>query len=83
MYKVEFSPRSLKSLKRIPKKHSERLMRVAEMLGENPYLGKKLKGELSGQYSVQAWPYRLIYKIKKKKLIVYVIDLGHRQGIYS
>ena len=51
-------------------------------LAEDPFSGKKLHGERRGQYSMRAWPYRIIYKVYKKELIVLVIEFGHRQGIY-
>jgi len=54
--------------------------KAIDSLAEDPFQGKKLKGELEDQYSIRVWPYRIIYKIYKKQLIVSVIDVGHRQG---
>ena len=51
-------------------------------LALDPFQGKKLKGELRGQYSIRVWPYRIIYQIYKKELIITIIDVGHRQGVY-
>ena len=51
-------------------------------LSEDPFSGKKLHGERQGQYSMRVWPYRIIYKVYKKELLVLVIEFGHRQGVY-
>ena len=72
-----------KNLKRIDKKYRKRIIVALIKLEETPYIGKALRGELKGLYSLKVWPYRIIYKTYNNKLIVYVIDIGHRQGIYS
>jgi len=51
-------------------------------LAKNPYLGKKLEGELRDFYSLRVWPYRIIYQIIKNELIVFVVQIKHRQGVY-
>ena len=83
MYKVQFSARSHKALKKIPRKQAGRILKAVQLLQTEPFLGKKLQGEYEGYYSVRVWPYRVVYEIRKKKLIIFVIDIGHRQGIYS
>ena len=51
-------------------------------LAQNPDLGKKLEGELRDFYSLRVWPYRIIYQIIKNELIVFVVQIKHRQGVY-
>ena len=55
---------------------------VLNILSKDPFSGKKLEGELKGKYSIRAWPYRIVYQILKNELIVLVVDIGHRQGVY-
>jgi mRNA interferase RelE/StbE len=50
---------------------------------QDPFSGKKLEGELKNCYSSRAWPYRIIYEIRKKELVIVVIKIGHRQGVYN
>ncbi len=50
---------------------------------KEPFWGKKLTGKKKGQYSVRVWPYRIIYRIEKSQLVVIVIDIDHRQGVYK
>lgn len=85
MYKIEFSNLASKELERvydIEKKLYFRLISAIEVLKINPYQGKKLKGKLKGDYSLCVGDYRIIYTIHKKRLIVYIIDLGHRREVY-
>ncbi|MBP9850444.1 MAG: type II toxin-antitoxin system RelE/ParE family toxin, partial [Candidatus Peribacteraceae bacterium] len=36
-----------------------------------------------GKYTLRVWPYRIIYKFEKQQLTVYVLEIGHRQGVYK
>lgn len=72
-----------KSLKRLPKKYQRSINAAIDMLLTNPYLGKKLEGEYEGRFTYRVWPYRIIYRFEKKQMIVYVLEIGHRQGIYT
>ncbi|MBU1177273.1 type II toxin-antitoxin system RelE/ParE family toxin, partial [Patescibacteria group bacterium] len=44
----------------------------------DPYLGKRLKGELKSYYSYRVWSYRIIYEIKKKELVILIIRIDYR-----
>jgi len=52
-------------------------------LRTDPLLGKPLTGEFKGQYSVRAWPYRVIYQILKQEKIILITTIQHRQGAYK
>jgi mRNA-degrading endonuclease RelE of RelBE toxin-antitoxin system len=60
-----------------------RVRRRVTELGENPYLGLKLVGELAGYWKDRVGRYRIVYKIDeiKKSIILYDIDL--RKRIYE
>ena len=86
MYKIELSKNVEKVLTDVFKADRKlygRLINVIEALSENPFVGKKLKGPLKGDYSLRVGSYRIIYSVSNKKLIVYIIDLGHRREIYK
>ncbi len=86
MYKIEFSQLAAKELEKIfraDKKLYTRFITVIESLGIDPFQGKRLKGKLSGDYSLRVGDYRVIYTVYKNRLIVYIIDLGHRKDIYK
>lgn len=85
MHKIEFSYLAAKLLEKIykaDKKLYSRLITAIEILKTSPYQGKRLKGKLAGDYSLRVSDYRVIYTVCKDKLIVYIIDLGHRKEIY-
>ena len=81
-YHVHLEKHAKKQLDKIPVIYRAKFEKVIDSLVQDPFSGKKLEGKLKGQYSVRVWPYRIIYRIYKKKLIVLIIDIGHRQGVY-
>ena len=82
MFQIEYTAKAYKNLEKIPKKQQKRILKAVDNLSTDPFLGKKLEGHYSGLYSLRVWPYRIIYTIEKKKLIIYVVTIGHRQSIY-
>ncbi len=71
-----------KKLCKIPQNFRKKIIISLVFLSKNPHLGKKLEGERKGEWSLKVWPYRIIYRIKKEELVILVIKIGHRQGIY-
>ena len=82
-YQVKLKPRAEKELNSLSRKDYRKILAVLTGLAKDPFTGKKLEGEYKGYYSTRAWPYRIIYQILKKELIVFVIRVGQRQGIYK
>ncbi|MFH1712867.1 MAG: type II toxin-antitoxin system RelE/ParE family toxin [Candidatus Jacksonbacteria bacterium] len=82
-YQVVLKKAAQKNLARIDQRYKPRISFVLLELSNNPYLGKKLKGELRDFYSLRVWPYRIIYQIIKNKLIVFVVQIKHRQRAYG
>jgi mRNA interferase RelE/StbE len=83
MYRVELVKKAKKDLEKIPKRHQRRIDATLVFIGEEPYRGKKLRGDYEGYYSVRIGPYRIIYTVKRRRLLVLVIRVGHRQGVYK
>lgn len=83
MYKVVVVPTAQKSFNRLPKNIRDRIVTALRKLQETPRIGKPLKGEFAGKYSLRVWPYRIIYRVFEEQLLVEVIDIGHRQGVYK
>lgn len=54
-----------------------------DVLAENPFLGKALRDELLGLYSYRVGRYRIVYEIVGHQIAVQVIEIGHRENIYS
>lgn len=45
--------------------------------------GKPLKGSLSGLWRYRVGAYRLLANIQDDKIIILLVDVGHRKEIYS
>ncbi|MCK5510036.1 type II toxin-antitoxin system RelE/ParE family toxin [Candidatus Parcubacteria bacterium] len=82
MYKIVIPRNAQKDLKKIDKLYKERILVALNVLSKDPFTGKKLKGDYKMQYSYRVWLYRIIYEIRKRELVVIVIRVGHRQGVY-
>lgn len=83
MYNLIFSREAENNFSSLSKDERKKVVRKLEVLKNNPYLGKKLNGELAGQYSFRAWPYRILYQIYQKQLVITVLKIAHRQGVYK
>ena len=83
VFVLVLKPSARKSLGKIPVSDREKVVKVLESIENDPYSGKRLQGELQSLYSVRMWPYRIIYEIYKRELIVIVIKIGSRQGVYK
>jgi len=82
MFRVVVLKTAQKSLGKLPKQAQIKITKRIRSLAYNPYGGKQLHGDLEGKMAIRLWPYRIIYKIFRKQLIIEILDIGHRQGIY-
>lgn len=72
----------LKALEKLPGKDQYRVVLAISYLEDDPYLGKKLSGNLKGYYSLRVWPYRVLYTLNKLEITVTIKTVGHRKDIY-
>lgn len=82
MYQLRVKKKALKEIALLPKKEQSRIIMAFDFLRENPFSGKKLRGEYEGAWSLRVWPYRIIYSICQHTVTVTVLRVGHRQGVY-
>ncbi len=82
LYTIEFSSRADKEMKSLEINMKEKVTEVLDFLAVNPRIGKPLSGEFKGYWSARAWPLRIIYEIKDRYLIVYIIRIAHRKDVY-
>lgn len=61
----------------------DQFIQALNKISENPYVGKKLVGNLAGYYSYRVSDYRIIFEIKKGELLVYIEKIGHRRDVYK
>jgi len=52
-------------------------------LEKDPFLGKPLRGDLSGKRSLRVGDYRVIYTINEQKKVVILYGVKHRKKAYK
>jgi len=85
MYNIEISPIASKFLERFEKSNkniSQRIVRAIDSLKINPFIGKKLIGELVNFRSLRVGEYRIIYIIIEKRVLIQVVKIAHRREVY-
>lgn len=86
-YKVEFTQRAVKELKKLDR-HTGALIVgwIRKNLEgcDNPRLhGKGLTGNKSGQWRYRVGDYRLLAQIQEDKIVILILSVGHRREIYE
>ncbi len=82
MYELIYSEKSVKQLEKLDKKIQERILATIERCRIRPHpFVKKLVG--NPYFRLRVGNYRVILDIQENKLIIFVIELGHRKNIYD
>jgi mRNA interferase RelE/StbE len=86
-YQVRFGKKAQKNLKKMDSNTARIIMAwINKNLVdcENPFLyGKSLKGSLKEKWRYRIGDYRLICNINEEKIIILVLQVGHRKEIYK
>jgi len=86
-WKIELTELAVKQLKKMGHSEAKRithyLRKRIEPLEDPRLLGKALKGNLSTLWRYRVGDYRLICELKENELIVLVVRVGHRKGVYE
>ena len=83
IYRIDLTRRAAKALDEIDKPQRRRVIAVIDRLATDPRPPRCVK--LSGrdnQWRVRAGDYRVLYEVHDDRLLVLVIELGHRSDIY-
>ena len=85
-YSIEIDKIALKYLQKLDKPTRVRITRSLQILSENPFHPEldivKMKG-FENDYRLRIGPYRVVYSLENKKLMIYVIKIGPRGDIYK
>ena len=84
MYSILYSPAAQKDIQKLPIDIAKNVVNSIKGIRDNPNVHvKKLKGSpKSPLYSLRVGEYRIIMSIEGDKLIIFVIEVGHRSKIY-
>ncbi len=82
MYEIEFTSASKRQFLKLDKSVQERIGSVLERIKIRPeHFLEKLVGEPG--YKLRVGDYRLILEVIHDKLMVLVLEVGHRRNIYK
>lgn len=85
MYQIKLTCQAEKAFGELMKSQpamGRRVREVIDHLAQNPNIGVPLRGELKGLLKYRLGPYRIIYAIERKMLVVTIIDIGHCKEVY-
>lgn len=81
-YRVEIEPPARRALARLPRKIAARIIRRLEALAEDPRGMGAVKLSGHNAYRVRVGDYRIIYAVLDDRMLVLVVEIGHRRDIY-
>lgn len=86
-YTVEFERRAQKSLKKMDPQQARIIMSLIKknLVGtDDPRRhGKRLVSNHSGEWRYRIGDYRLIADIHDEKVVVLILEIGHRRDVYK
>jgi len=80
-FEVRFTPRFLKRIRSLDREVQVRVLREVGVLKTDPYVGKPLRGEWGGVYSLRIGDWRVLYQVKGN--VVFLLVVGHRKRVYE
>lgn len=86
-YKVEYTKTAVKQLKKMDKKIASFILSFIENklvdCNDPRAYGKSLQGNHRDKWRYRVGDYRILAKIEDEKVIITVVEIGHRRDIYS
>nr|DAF98348.1 MAG TPA: Cytotoxic translational repressor [Siphoviridae sp. ctnNB1] len=86
MYRVVFTDKALKTLKKFDKNVSRMILswirKNLEGCDDPRRTGKALTGNYAGRWRYRVGDYRIMAEISDETITIYVVNIGHRKNIY-
>jgi mRNA interferase RelE/StbE len=81
-FEIRWTESSFKKLQKLDGQAQRRIIEKLEEAAEDPFaFSKRLVGV--NLYSIRVGDYRVIVSIEKSRMVVFVVDLGHRSRVYE
>lgn len=82
MYELIFDEEVIKYLEKLPRNISIRIFKKIQETKTNPYryFSKLVSRQ---EYKLRVGDYRVIANINDSKIIIYILEIGHRRKIYK
>jgi mRNA interferase RelE/StbE len=83
-YAVRYTASAARQLRKLDRASQTRIGRTVAILAENPRppAATQLVGG-GGAWRVRTGDYRIVYEILDEKLVLLVVQLGHRREVYG
>ncbi|MGH3942246.1 MAG: type II toxin-antitoxin system RelE family toxin [Pseudonocardiaceae bacterium] len=82
-YRIEIEADALKTLSKLDKPARRRLEAAIDRLAEDPRpAGVVAMRSMPGHLRLRVGDYRIVYAVHDHRLLVLVVELGHRREIY-
>ncbi len=84
IYEVTLAPAAARQLRKFDPQVRRRVQAAIELLADDPRppTATRLVGG-AGEWRVRTGDYRIIYEIEGNRLLVLVLNVGHRREIYQ
>ncbi len=81
-YEIVLRRSVFNDLKPIPKKDVKRILATIESLADDPRSPQCRKLSSEEKYHLRCEVYRILYSIEDTKLVVCIVQVGHRKDVY-
>lgn len=82
-YTVKIPPEVETEIRHLHPALKSKIHKALDEIEGEPFLGKPLRGVLKGLWSYRVSHYRIVYEIRRDKVLVEVIDIAERKIIYE
>ena len=82
MYKVEFTKEGLRDFNKLDRKMQERILNFLDRIQIRPHHFLKRIGGTK-YFRGRAGDYRIIFDVENRKLMILVLEIGHRRNIHK
>jgi len=85
-YKVEYTKTAVKQFKKMDKKIAAFILsyieeKLVNSIDPRAY-GKALQGNLRDKWRYRVGDYRILAKIEDDKVVITIVEIGHRRDVY-
>lgn len=81
-YRLLFTNQASKDINNLRPNLKIRIEKALDLIANNPYQGKPLKGDYKNYWSYRVGDYRIIYEIRKVEIVVIILKVAHRRESY-
>lgn len=82
VYEIQYANAAARAIRQLERAVQRRLLARIETLAVNPRPAGAIKLTGHDAYRLRVGDYRVVYAIADDRLIVLVVDVGHRRDIY-